>query len=120
MRTIDFLGIMRVNIFEQIMIWLMFAAFMLLSFWFLAKRRHSIAFAACVSAAAMLLVGMCAKNGMTPSFEQAVCWGAAIAFLVLSFKFLDKGKLGEAFTIVLVAAFSFFCGLTGVQGLLKT
>ncbi len=52
--------------------------------------------------------------------EQFLCWAFAFLLLAAAFRYLVKEKLSLAFTLCLFAIAFGFCGLSGVQGLLKT
>jgi hypothetical protein len=69
---------------------------------------------------ALFVVGLSQKGAANLPFEQVLCWAFALFVLRAAFLFIKDGKLGEAFVILILAMLSFVCGLSAVQGLLKT
>ena len=56
-----------------------------------------------------------------PAVEQIICWFFGLFYLRLAFDLAKiKDGLAYSFVVLLVSAFSFFCGLSGVQAFLKT
>jgi hypothetical protein len=103
----------------------MTVAFMGIGFWLVYKKQYR------TSALAIVLSFLCfviaqfngefqAKFWSDLSLEQFVCWGFAFAFLLLAVYFAHKDSLAYAFVILLISVFAGFCGLSGVQALLKT
>jgi hypothetical protein len=72
--------------------------------------------------AAALLIGDGGSFFATmPAIEQIICWLFALWYLRLAFDLAKvKDGLGYAFVVLIISAFSFFCGMSGVQAFLKT
>lgn len=96
-----------------------------LSAFLAVKKRHGISAVIAVLAfvgfifAQLLNVGIY-KIQYGLSVEQWVCWFFALAFLALACMFLNEKNLPYAFVIFLFSITTFFCGLSGVQAIIKT
>jgi len=113
------------NPLGQIMAYVLVAGFLALAI-FLACRKQYI-FSAVVtglSAATFAWVELTSggvftfQNNLTT--EQLFCWAFGIAIFVMSCFFVKKNHLSYAFVIFLISVMTCFCGLSAVQGLLKT
>ncbi len=103
----------------------MTVALMSLSFWLVKKNQYrtsalAISLSVLCFVIAQLNGDFLSKFWNDLSLEQFVCWGFGFAFLILAVYFAHKDSLAYAFVILLISVFACFCGLSGVQALLKT
>jgi hypothetical protein len=113
------------NILGQIIAYIMAAVLLAFAFWLANKKQYQLAaivvapsFAAFFTA--QLMSGGVFKFQNNLTTEQILCWGFGFAFFVMSCYFVKKDSLAYAFVIFLISVLTCFCGLSGVQALLKT
>jgi hypothetical protein len=100
--------------------WLISGACIALSFWLLKKKQPTNAFIGMFIAFVIFAGAVFEKTLSTPSFEQIICWVFAAFTLRMAFTFLQSDKHAEALLVFFSALFMFACGLSAVQGLLRT
>jgi|ERR1035441_1316071 hypothetical protein len=110
--------------FAQIFGYSLAALGVISAFWLLKKHQYRLA-AFIISGAFIIFAAIqIFSNGLlgaqTLSVEQFLCWGFGIALFTLSVYFAQKNSLSYAFAVLIMSAFSCFCGLSGVQAFLKT
>ena len=103
----------------------MTVALMSLSFWLVKKNQYRTSALAITLSVLCFVIAQINGDFLTKfwndlSLEQFVCWGFGFAFLILAVYFAHKDSLAYAFVILLISVFACFCGLSGVQALLKT
>ncbi len=84
------------------------------------RGEHTRALLASCIAFAVFATALITDTSPIPTVEQIACWGFAIIAFVLAFLFLKKEKHAESLVIFFVATGMAICGLSSVQGLLKT
>ena len=97
----------------------------LLAFFFGYKKRFQMGAVIVALAFIAFLLGQFEGAGIFTfqsnlTVEQILCWTFGAAFFVFAGFLVKKEHLAYAVVVLLISAFTCFCGLSGVQALLKT
>lgn len=94
--------------------------FVAVAFWQFKKKEHVAAFWLICFAFVIFLFRALQSPSSIPSREQTLCWAFAFFLVYMAFQFVKAEKLGEGLVVLFIAVGIFLCGLSAVQGLLKT